>query len=54
MASLALQLSLGLWPAKAQSTRWQSEGDRVRQVAVTLYKSRTFRLDQPFTTAVVG
>src|SRR5262249_19099825 len=31
-----------------------SEGDRVRHVTVTLYKSRTFHLDRPFTTAVVG
>jgi pilus assembly protein CpaC len=54
MASLALQLPLGLWPAQAQPTRWQSEGDRARKVAVTLYKSRTFHLDQPFNTAAVG
>jgi pilus assembly protein CpaC len=41
--------------AQGQGARaWQSEGDRVRHVVVTLNKSRTFRLDQAFSTAVVG
>src|SRR5262249_1909351 len=40
---------------QAQSPRnWKSEGDRVRHVNITLYKSRTMQLDQPFSTAVVG
>jgi pilus assembly protein CpaC len=40
----------------AQSSRagWQSEGETVRRVVVTLNKSRTFRLDKSFSTAVVG
>jgi pilus assembly protein CpaC len=33
---------------------WKNEGDRVRHVVVTVYKSKTFQLDQPFSTAVVG
>jgi pilus assembly protein CpaC len=42
--------------AQAQSSRvgWQSEGDTVRHVVITLNKSRTFRLDKSFSTAVVG
>jgi pilus assembly protein CpaC len=42
--------------AQAQSSRvgWQNEGDTVRHVVITLNKSRTFRLDKSFTTAVVG
>ena len=40
---------------QAQNARsWKSEGDPVRHVVVTLYKSKTFHLDQPFSTAVVG
>src|SRR6267378_559826 len=55
VAVLALTLPLDGSPARAQSARsWQSEGDRVRHVAVTLYKSKTFHLDKAFTTAVVG
>src|SRR6476620_5896345 len=33
---------------------WKSDGDRVRHVVITVYKSKTFQLDQPFSTAVVG
>ena len=42
--------------AQAQSNRggWQSEGETVRHVVLTLNKSRTFRLDKSFSTAVVG
>ena len=41
--------------AQAQGAHsWKDEGERVRHVVVTLYKSKTFRLDQPFSTAVVG
>jgi pilus assembly protein CpaC len=42
-------------PATAQSNRdWVSEGEAARHVTVTLFKSRTFRLDRPFATAAVG
>ena len=40
--------------AWAQSPDWQSEGQPVRHVVVTVNKSRTFQLGQPFSTAVVG
>ncbi len=42
--------------ALAQSRRAQdqAENDLVRQVTVTVHKSRTIRLDQPFEKAVVG
>jgi pilus assembly protein CpaC len=42
--------------AQAQSSRggWQNEGEAVRHVVVTLNKSRSFRLDKSFSTAVVG
>jgi pilus assembly protein CpaC len=41
--------------ARAQSAHsWRSEGEPVRRIVVTLYKSRTFRLEQPFATAVIG
>jgi pilus assembly protein CpaC len=41
--------------AQAQGAHsWKDEGERVRHVVITLYKSKTFRLDQPFSTAVVG
>jgi pilus assembly protein CpaC len=33
---------------------WKSDGDQVRHVVITVYKSKTFHLDQPFSTAVVG
>ena len=41
-------------PARAQAPDWQSEGQPVRHVVVTVNKSRTFQLGQPFSTAVVG
>src|SRR6266705_666755 len=42
-------------PVQAQNARgWKNEGDPVRHVVVTVYKSKTFHLDQPFSTAVVG
>ena len=41
-------------PAQSSRGGWQSEGEPVRHVVVTLNKSRTFRLDRPFATAVVG
>jgi pilus assembly protein CpaC len=41
--------------AQAQSRNgWRSEGEPVRRIVVTLFKSRTFHLDQPFATAVIG
>jgi pilus assembly protein CpaC len=41
--------------AQAQSSRvWRSEGEPVRRIVVTLFKSRTFHLEQPFATAVIG
>jgi pilus assembly protein CpaC len=55
LAAVGLTLSIDRPAAYAQNARsWQSEGDRVRHVVVTLYKSKTFHLDQPFSTAVVG
>src|SRR5262245_26874694 len=54
-AASFLTLSFALQPAQAQSARsWQSEGDHVRHVVVTLFKSKTFHLDKAFSTAVVG
>jgi pilus assembly protein CpaC len=40
----------------AQSSRagWQSEGEAIRRVVVTVNKSRSFRLDKTFSTALVG
>ncbi len=41
--------------AKAQSSGdWQGDGQPVRHVTITVNKSRTFQLTQPFSTAVVG
>src|SRR5262249_18795069 len=54
LAASGLTLSIDSPAAYAESRSWRSEGDRVRHVVVTLYKSRTFQLDQPFSTAVVG
>jgi pilus assembly protein CpaC len=52
---LTAVLAVEMPSAQGQGARaWQSEGDRVRHVVVTLNKSRTFRLDQAFSTAVVG
>src|SRR5215467_708337 len=48
-------LGMSLPPAaRAETASWRSDGDQVRHVVITVYKSKTFRLDQPFTTAVVG
>jgi pilus assembly protein CpaC len=61
LAALLVAVALGVVPtetrsAEAQSSRagWQNEGEAVRHVVVTLNKSRTFRLDKSFSTAVVG
>jgi pilus assembly protein CpaC len=40
--------------AQAEAASWRSEGEQVRHVVITVYKSKTFRLDQAFSTAVVG
>jgi pilus assembly protein CpaC len=41
--------------AQAQTSgTWRSEGEPVRRLVVTLNKSRTFHLDKPFATAVIG
>ena len=55
MATLGVATG-GAGPVQAQSGRsvWHSEGEPVRHVVVTLNKSRTFRLDKAFSTAVVG
>jgi pilus assembly protein CpaC len=56
VAAGALVLLTGMRALQAQSSRgaWQSEGEPTRRVVVTLNKSRTFRLDKSFSTAVVG
>src|SRR5262245_39715488 len=53
---VASLVAVGTPPAaQAQNAHsWKNEGERVRHVVVTLYKSKTFHLDQPFSTAVVG
>jgi len=56
---LALASTSAAWrPSTAAEVRspgaWQSEDAPTRQVVVTLYKSRTFRLDRSFATALVG
>jgi pilus assembly protein CpaC len=54
---LTVSLALSLWPRPvgAQSNRgWQVEDAPVRKIDLTLFKSKTLRLDKPFATAVVG
>src|SRR5262245_60232602 len=55
-AALIAIAALIVDPAVAQSPSrvWASEGESVRQAVITLNKSRTFRIDQPFTTVVMG
>jgi len=50
---LGLIISVALASAQAQRA-WRSEGEPVRRVVVTLFKSKTFHLDQAFATAVIG
>ena len=51
----AFLLLAGLLPADAQGPGvWQVEDAPARHVTLTLFKSKTFRLDRVFTTAVVG
>jgi pilus assembly protein CpaC len=40
--------------AQTSSRGFRSEGEPVRRIVVTLFKSRTFHLDQAFATAVIG
>ena len=58
VATAAMSLALGLIDpisAQAQTNRaWRSEGEPVRRIVVTLFKSRTFHLNMPFATAVIG
>ena len=55
VASLAMVGTLLPAAAQAQGAHsWKNDGERVRHVVVTLNKSKTFHLDQPFSTAVVG
>ena len=55
-AAIAAAAVMGAMPsALAQAAKaWESEGEPVRHVTVTVMKSRTFRIDRPFKTAVVG
>lgn len=55
--AVVFSLALSLWPrpVDAQSSRaWRVEDAPVRKVELTLNKSKTFHLDKPFATAVVG
>ena len=56
LAAAGIALLIAMPSSRAQSSRdgWRSEGETVRHVVVTLNKSRTFRLDKSFSTAVVG
>ena len=54
LAAALIAMWLGPLPS-AQAQGWQSEENgAVRRIVVTLYKSRTLRLDKPFASAVVG
>lgn len=57
--SLIAIFGVGLWlrplPVDAQSSQTlQMDSAPIRHVLLTLFKSKTFHLDKPFTTAVVG
>ena len=55
IVTMAFLLLAGLLPADAQGPGvWQVEDAPARHVTLTLFKSKTFRLDRVFTTAVVG
>src|SRR6266404_4654461 len=55
VAVFSLAVSVRPQPGSAQSTRGiQAENAPVRHVVLTLFKSKTFHLDKPFATAVVG
>jgi pilus assembly protein CpaC len=56
LAMSCIAFLAGIRSPQAQSSRggWQSESGATQHVVVTLNKSRTFRLDKSFSTAVVG
>ena len=55
LAACVLAMPLGAHQAKAQGARTsEAEAGQVRHVVVTLAKSRTFKIDQPFSTAIVA
>src|SRR5437763_16268890 len=55
LAVVCASVSIGVPAALGQGARsWQVEDGRFRHVVIALNKSKTFRLDQPFSTAVVG
>src|SRR5260370_33786502 len=54
-ATLGLLLFAGEQKAQAQGARaGESETRPVRHVSVTLFKSRTLRIEKPFATAIIG
>src|SRR5258708_331658 len=54
-ATLGLLLFAGEQKAQAQGARAvESETRPVRHVSVTLFKSRTLRIEKPFATAIIG
>jgi len=55
VALAALGLFIHIPAAQAQGPRsWRIENNGVRHVVIPINKSKTFRLDQPFATAIVG
>ncbi|MFI5015824.1 MAG: type II and III secretion system protein family protein, partial [Hyphomicrobiales bacterium] len=55
LLAIALVTSLGARRAEAQGARsFESQAEQVRHVVVILNKSRTFKIDQPFSTAIVA
>ncbi|SDR12715.1 pilus assembly protein CpaC [Rhizobiales bacterium GAS113] len=55
LVAVALAIPFGVQPAGAEGARtFESQGGQVRHVVVTLFKSRTFKIDQPFSTAIVA
>jgi pilus assembly protein CpaC len=54
-ATMGLLLFASMQRAEAQSTRaLESETRSVRHVSVTLFKSRTLRIEKPFATAIIA
>lgn len=55
VAAAGVITSSGQFSAQAQTNgTWRSEGEPVRRLVLTVNKSRTFHLDKPFATAVIG
>src|SRR3984893_3165253 len=55
VTTVGLLLFAGVYRAQAQGTRaGESETRPVRHVSVTLFKSRTLRIEKPFATAIMG